>query len=472
MLLFLFLVLIAISNEQCRYYVEHVFAEVSTYLATAAAATTTASLDTQTTTQHLLQQIGCGSLVLIIWAYIVVSQTHSKARARWTTMVAGSGIVGIVALTTRAVPSPPVVLAGMVGFMVESPLLSLAILLVGTKIVADACFAVPIPSLSVPLREAEAATGYEYFGKPHPEMKLQDPSTPGFIQCYDPATAQKLGTVPIITPTQVQERVDKAKRAQKAWATSSFEQRRHVLRIMLKFILEHQQDIVRLAVRDSGKTELGASFGTCVKPEQLPFFFLVWCPVKCTKPECFFFCSFFFFIAGEVLPSCEKIQWVIDNGEQVLSKQDRSAARIMIYKSAWVEYCPLGVLGVISPFNYPFHNFINHIISGLFAGNSVVCKVSEHTSWSANYFHRFVSAALAEARDSGVVPMASPDLVQVITGFGESGAALVSSGVDKIIFTGSTKVGRLVMQGASKHNLTPCVLELGGKDPFIGECMW
>jgi len=190
-----------------------------------------------------------------------------------------------------------------------------------------------------------------------------------------------------------------------------------------------------------------------------------------------FFCSFFkkivpFFFAGEVLPSCEKIQWVIDNGEQVLSKQERSAARIMIYKSAWVEYCPLGVLGVISPFNYPFHNFINHIISGLFAGNSVVCKVSEHTSWSANYFHRFVSAALAEARDSGVVPMASPDLVQVITGFGESGAALVSSGVDKIIFTGSTKVGRLVMQGASKHNLTPCVLELGGKDPFIGECRW
>ena len=101
-----------------------------------------------------------------------------------------------------------------------------------------------------------------------------------------------------------------------------------------------------------------------------------------------------------------------------------------------------------------------------------MCKVSEHTSWSANYFHRFVSAALAEARDSGVVPMASPDLVQVITGFGESGAALVSSGVDKIIFTGSTKVGRLVMQGASKHNLTPCVLELGGKDPFIGECRW
>ena len=277
MLLVLFLVLIAISNEQSRYYLEHVFAEVSTYLATAAAVTTTASMDTAaTTTQHLLQQIGCGSLVLIIWAYIVVSQTHSKSRAKWTTMAAGSGVVGIVAVTTRAVPSPPVVLVGMVDFLVESPLLSLAILLVGTKIIFDACFAVPIPSLTVPLHEAEAATGYEYFGKPYPEMNLQDPATPGFIQCYDPATAQKIGTVPIVTPTQVQERVDKAKRAQKAWATSSFEQRRHVLRIMLKFILEHQQDIVRLAVRDSGKTELGASFGTCVTSEPMPAF---WCVV-------------------------------------------------------------------------------------------------------------------------------------------------------------------------------------------------
>ena len=200
---------------------------------------------------------------------------------------------------------------------------------------------------------------------------------------------------------------------------------------MMKFILEHQDDIVRLCVRDSGKTELGASF-------------------------------------GEVLPSCEKIQWIIDNGEEVLSPQQRSAARLMMYKNAWIEYCPLGVLGIISPFNYPFHNFINHIISGLFSGNAVVVKVSEHTSWSADYFYRFVREALVQAKNSGVVPMASPDLVQVITGFGESGAALVSSGVDKIIFTGSTQVGRMVMQGAAKaKTLTPCVLELGGKDPFI-----
>jgi acyl-CoA reductase-like NAD-dependent aldehyde dehydrogenase len=242
------------------------------------------------------------------------------------------------------------------------PFTSVLLLIIITKMFYDLFLARAIPSLQVPMNEAELSTDYDHFGKvTDPEMKLHDPKEPGFIQCYDPATAQKLGKVPIVTPEEVQNRVNKAREAQKLWSTSTFEQRRHVLRIMMKFIIEHQDDIVRLAVRDSGKTELGASF-------------------------------------GEVLPSCEKIQWMIDNGELVLKTQKRESSRLMLYKNAWVEYVPLGVLGIISPFNYPFHNFINHIISGLFSGNSVVCKVSEHTSWSADYFHRFVKEALIQAR--------------------------------------------------------------------------
>ena len=233
-----------------------------------------------------------------------------------------------------------------------------------------------VPSLDVPMTAAELCEGYEAFGPPDEAMNLVDPNMPDMIQCFDPATSQRIGAVPIIGPDEVRDRISKARAAQKEWKKSTFEQRRYVLRILMKFILEHQDDIVRLCCRDSGKTELGASF-------------------------------------GEVLPSCEKIQWMIDNGERVLSPQRRSAARIMAYKEAWVEYHPFGVLGVISPFNYPFTNFLNHIISGLFSGNAVVCKLSEHTSWSGSYFHRFVSAALTEARDSGAVPTAHPDLVQV-----------------------------------------------------------
>lgn len=107
-----------------------------------------------------------------------------------------------------------------------------------------------------------------------------------------------------------------------------------------------------------------------------------------------------------------------------------------------------------------FHNMLNHIISGIFSGNAVVGKVSEHTSWSAEYFGRIVQMALE-------VNGHDPNLCQTITGFGGAGAALVSDSlVDKIIFTGSPAVGRKVMAGAAPH-LKPVILELGGKDPMV-----
>jgi acyl-CoA reductase-like NAD-dependent aldehyde dehydrogenase len=103
---------------------------------------------------------------------------------------------------------------------------------------------------------------------------------------------------------------------------------------------------------------------------------------------------------------------------------------------------------------------LNHIISGIFAGNAVVGKVSEHTSWSSAYFSRIVQKALQ-------VHGHDPNLVQTVTGFGDAGAALVANPlIDKIIFTGSPAVGRKVMEGAAPY-LKPVILELGGKDPMI-----
>ena len=110
--------------------------------------------------------------------------------------------------------------------------------------------------------------------------------------------------------------------------------------------------------------------------------------------------------------------------------------------------------------NSRFHNAINHIISGIFAGNAVVGKASEHTSWSHAYFDRIVQQALKEHGHD-------PNLVQTVTGLGEAGAALVAEPlVDKIIFTGSPAIGKKVMEGASKY-LKPVILELGGKDPMV-----
>lgn len=241
------------------------------------------------------------------------------------------------------------------------------------------------------------------------------------VQCYEPATMKYLGFFPILKPEEVREHVKQAREAQKTWADSSFKQRRLLLRIMLKYILDHQELICQVSARDSGKTMVDAAL-------------------------------------GEILTTCEKINWLLKEGERWLKPEYRSAGTVLLHKSNRVEYHPLGVIGAIVPWNYPFHNIFNPMLAAIFSGNAIVIKVSEHATWSGCFYLRIIHSALIAAG-------ASPDLVHIVTGFAETGEALVTS-VDKVIFVGSTGVGRKVMEAASR-TLTPVVLELGGKDAFI-----
>jgi acyl-CoA reductase-like NAD-dependent aldehyde dehydrogenase len=253
---------------------------------------------------------------------------------------------------------------------------------------------------------------------------LQDPKRPGMIQCYDPSTQQRLGEVIAMTAEQVHAACTKASWAQKEWAQTSFAQRRMVLRTLQKYIVTHCTEICRVSSRDSGKPIVDAYL-------------------------------------GEILTTTEKIRTICACGELWLQPSYRSTGVMFCYKVPRVEYVPYGVIAPIAPWNYPFHNYMNHIISGIFAGNAVVGKVSEHTSWSAvTYYSQMVQAALIEHGHN-------PDLVQTITGFGPAGAALVTNPyVDKIIFTGSPEIGKKVMAAAAQ-TLTPVVLELGGKDAMV-----
>ncbi|CAN0363280.1 unnamed protein product, partial [Discosporangium mesarthrocarpum] len=215
----------------------------------------------------------------------------------------------------------------------------------------------------------------------------------------------------------------RARVAQGEWAKTSYKERRRVLDCLQKYILAHQEDIARVASRDSGKPVVEA-------------------------------------LLAEVMITCEKVRCVGQHGEKWLRRERRPAGPLVSYKRAYVEYLPLGVIGVIAPWNYPFHNVYNHIVSGVFAGNAVVSKVSEYTCWSSRYFSAIMSEVLTACGHN-------PDLCLSVTGFGDAGAALVtSSGVDKIIFTGSPQIGQKVMEGASR-GLKPVVLELGGKDPLV-----
>src|SRR5262245_56579517 len=116
---------------------------------------------------------------------------------------------------------------------------------------------------------------------------------------------------------------------------------------------------------------------------------------------------------------------------------------------------PYGVVGIISPWNYPFSVPSVQTLTALATGNAVVLKPSEFTPFSALEMRKLLDAAGLD-----------PDLLQIVTGDGSTGAALLSGEINKVIFTGSVATGHRVAQAAAAR-LLPAVLELGGKDPMI-----
>ncbi len=245
--------------------------------------------------------------------------------------------------------------------------------------------------------------------------------TPTVVPCWDPATGESLGEVPVTTPDEVKAIVARARVAQKSWGATSFAERRRVLGRLLDYLLDHADELCRLVARDAGKTLENA-------------------------------------LMGEVWPICEKLRHTIATGEKDLGTE-RVSAGLLVHKVAEIEYQPLGVIGVICPWNFPLQNVLGPAIPALMAGNGVVVKVSEWVAWSMPRIQRIFDAVLSECGYP-------TELVQLVTGYAETGAALCESGVDKVVFTGSMANGRRVAAQCAK-TLTPVILELGGKDAMI-----
>ncbi|HET8705235.1 MAG TPA: aldehyde dehydrogenase family protein, partial [Pseudomonadales bacterium] len=161
---------------------------------------------------------------------------------------------------------------------------------------------------------------------------------------------------------------------------------------------------------------------------------------------------------GEIMPICNKIKWLMKKGEKYL-KPEYVSSGMLIHKKARIEYRPLGVVACIIPWNYPLQNIISSLVAPLMAGNAVILKASEAVAWSTQRFQRITDEALIREGFS-------PDTVQIINGYGDTGAALVRAGVQKILFIGSVNNGRRIIEGSAEH-LTPVIMELGGKDPLI-----
>ncbi|KAF2027528.1 ALDH-like protein [Setomelanomma holmii] len=253
-----------------------------------------------------------------------------------------------------------------------------------------------------------------------PTLKVSGSS---LIQCYAPATGQSLGRINPSSTDGIDRAIAKAKAAQVAWAETSFVQRRKVLKTMLKFVLDNQEMLARVAALDSGKTLVDASL-------------------------------------GEILVTVEKLRWTIKHGEESLKSEKRDTSFLMMYKWNEVVYEPLGVVAACVSWNYPFHNLISPVIASIFAGNAIIVKGSEATAFSSAYFASIATRALEACGHA-------PDIVQSVVCWPNVADYLTSHpSISHITFIGSRPVAHHVCASAAKA-LTPVCVELGGKDPAI-----
>ncbi len=238
-----------------------------------------------------------------------------------------------------------------------------------------------------------------------------------FIETRDPRTGSIIARVPDHTAEDVAAAVLVARDSQRAWSALSFADRAaHICKVR-DLMLDRAEDIVDVICSETGKLPNEA-------------------------------------VLTELLATVELIDFYAKKGAKMLATE-KVRPGTMVHKKAYRTFSPLGVVGVISPWNYPFTLTMTPVISALFAGNTVVFKPSEVTP--------LVGLEIAKLfADVGEYS----GIVSAVTGGGATGDALVRSGVDKICFTGSGRTGKRVMAAAAE-NLTPVVLELGGKDPMI-----
>lgn len=241
-------------------------------------------------------------------------------------------------------------------------------------------------------------------------------ASPDRLSSYNPATHDLVGSVAIHSAADVDAAVARGKRAGERWAALSFEARSEELAAFRKALAAQTDALAELLHRENGKPELEA--------------------------------------LTEIMMALGHVQHAAACAEAALAPRRVSAGMLANFR-ATISYHPLGVVGVIGPWNYPLFTPMGSIAYALAAGNAVVWKPSELTP--------LIAVRVAEI---AAATFAVPELLQVVTGAGATGAALARSAVDKIAFTGSAATGRRVMIAAAER-LTPVLLELGGKDPMI-----
>jgi acyl-CoA reductase-like NAD-dependent aldehyde dehydrogenase len=235
------------------------------------------------------------------------------------------------------------------------------------------------------------------------------------LRPVNPATLEPVGVVPVSAPEEVADAVADARLASERWGQSSFAERRALLGDVAAAVLDQADEIAATVTAETGKPAVES-------------------------------------YTAELFVGLDNLIWAAANAGRVLRPERlRYPQPHLRHKRGWLLYEPLGVIGVISPWNFPFGIPFTQAAFAVAAGNAVVIKPSELTPLSGGWVERLFPHGL----------------VRVVQGGGEVGEALVrATGIAKVVFTGSGETGRRVASLAAER-LRPVTLELGGKDPML-----
>jgi succinate-semialdehyde dehydrogenase/glutarate-semialdehyde dehydrogenase len=239
----------------------------------------------------------------------------------------------------------------------------------------------------------------------------------GRIISTNPATGEVLGEVPDMSAEEVKRAVATARAAQPAWGALSVRERCDKVARFRDQVIKRAPELCELISKEGGKTRTEA-------------------------------------LSMEVMVIADLATYFLKRAPKILAPQP-IPLHLLKTRASYLHFVPRGVVGIIAPWNFPFGIPVGEMVMALIAGNAVVVKPSEITP--------LIMLKAKELYDAAGLP---PDLLQVTTGRGPAGAALIDAGIDQCIFTGSTATGKKVA-AACGERLIPCTLELGGKAPAI-----
>ncbi len=237
------------------------------------------------------------------------------------------------------------------------------------------------------------------------------------ITSINPATGHPLGEVPDLSEEAIRAAVGRARAAGQQWALVPLEERCRRVVKFAEVLMARAEEVIELITAEGGKTRQEA-------------------------------------LGMEVMVVADLVRYFTRHAAEILAPEP-IPLHLLKHRGSYLHFVPRGVIGIIAPWNFPFAIPMGEALMAVIAGNGVVLKPSEMTP--------LIALKGKELFDAAGLP---PELLQIVTGRGTAGAALIDAGIDFCVFTGSVATGKKVA-AACGERLIPCTLELGGKAPAV-----